>query len=36
VKRFRAAAAGDAKALEPQGYHVAITGPWPPYSFLSE
>jgi hypothetical protein len=36
VKRFRAAAARDAKELEPQGYHVAITGPWPPYSFLND
>jgi Gas vesicle synthesis protein GvpL/GvpF len=36
VKRFHAAAARDAKELEPQGYHLAITGPWPPYSFLND
>jgi hypothetical protein len=36
VKRFRAAAERDASALDPQGYHVAITGPWPPYSFLND
>jgi hypothetical protein len=34
IKRFRAAAERRARSLAAEGYHVAITGPWPPYSFL--
>lgn len=34
--RFRASVAAQAKALLPRGYHVSVTGPWPPYTFMSE
>jgi len=33
--RFRAAADGAAERLEAQGYRVTLTGPWPPYHFVS-
>jgi hypothetical protein len=33
---FRAAAARESRALASQGYAVALTGPWPPYSFVQE
>jgi hypothetical protein len=35
ARRFRAAAARKRRALEPRGYRLTMTGPWPPYSFLS-
>jgi hypothetical protein len=34
--RFRAAAARHARALSSEGYTVALTGPWPPYSFMRD
>jgi hypothetical protein len=36
AKTFRAAVAREARKLEPQGYRIALTGPWPPYSFLQD
>ena len=36
AKKFRAAIAKEARKLEPQGYRIALTGPWPPYSFLQD
>jgi hypothetical protein len=33
-KRFRAAVEREARTLEPKGYRVTLSGPWPPYSFL--
>jgi len=32
--RFRKVVEGRAKELEPDGYRIALTGPWPPYSFV--
>jgi hypothetical protein len=32
--RFRTFVRGEARALAPEGYAVALTGPWPPYSFM--
>jgi hypothetical protein len=32
--RFRSAVARLARELEPRGFTVSLTGPWPPYSFL--
>jgi hypothetical protein len=34
--RFRAAVARRARVLEPHGYTVSLTGPWPPYNFMRE
>ncbi len=34
--RFRAAVDRHAKALEPNGYRVIATGPWPPYTFVRD
>jgi hypothetical protein len=34
--RFRSTIAQQAKALRPRGYTVSLTGPWPPYSFMSQ
>ncbi len=34
--RLKAAAARQARALSAQGYSVALTGPWPPYSFMRD
>lgn len=36
VARLRAAAAQQARALTPEGFDVALTGPWPPYSFMQD
>jgi hypothetical protein len=36
AKRLKAAATRKARALHRQGYDVALTGPWPPYSFMQE
>ena len=33
---FQALAARESRALSSQGYAVALTGPWPPYSFVQE
>lgn len=33
---FRALAARQARALEPHGYRVTLTGPWPAYSFVED
>jgi hypothetical protein len=33
---FRALAMREARALAPQGYAVAVTGPWPPYTFVQD
>jgi hypothetical protein len=35
-KRFNAAVRAQAKLLAPQGYGVALSGPWPPYSFVQD
>jgi hypothetical protein len=32
--RFSAAVRSQAKTLTPQGYGIALSGPWPPYSFM--
>jgi len=34
ARRFRTTLAREARRLEPEGYRVSLTGPWPPYSFL--
>jgi hypothetical protein len=34
--RFRALAAREARALERGGYHVSLSGPWPPYTFVKD
>jgi hypothetical protein len=34
--RFKAAAARQARALSTEGYMVALSGPWPPYSFMRD
>lgn len=34
--RFRKVVARRAKELEPDGYRIALTGPWPPYSFVRD
>jgi hypothetical protein len=31
---FRALVAREARRLEPLGYHVGLSGPWPPYTFV--
>jgi hypothetical protein len=36
AKRFSAVARSQAKLLSPQGYGVALSGPWPPYSFVQD
>ena len=36
VPAFRSLAAREARALAPQGYSVAVTGPWPPYTFVKD
>jgi hypothetical protein len=33
---FRSLAAREARRLERRGYHVALTGPWPPYTFVKD
>ena len=34
--RFRKVVERRAKELEPDGYRIALTGPWPPYSFVRD
>ena len=34
--QFRALAAREARQLEPQGYRITVSGPWPPYSFVQD
>jgi hypothetical protein len=34
--RFRTAARRAAEALEPRGYAVSLSGPWPAYSFMKD
>lgn len=34
--RFKAAAARQARTLSSEGYSVALSGPWPPYSFMRD
>jgi len=36
AKRFNAAVRSQAKRLVPQGYWIALSGPWPPYSFMHD
>jgi hypothetical protein len=36
AKRFNAAVRSQAKLLAPQGYGIALSGPWPPYSFMQD
>jgi hypothetical protein len=36
AKQFGAAVRSRVKGLAPQGYGVAVSGPWPPYSFMQE
>jgi gas vesicle protein GvpL/GvpF len=36
AKRFNAAVRSQAKLLVPQGYGIALSGPWPPYSFMQD
>jgi hypothetical protein len=33
---FKALAAREARTLAKQGYALAVTGPWPPYTFVQE
>ncbi len=34
--RFRGLVEKQARKLEPHGYHVTLTGPWPPYTFVKD
>jgi gas vesicle protein GvpL/GvpF len=34
--RFRALVASEARRLGRSGYHLALTGPWPPYTFVKD
>jgi hypothetical protein len=34
--RFRTVLTSEARRLQPKGYRVSLTGPWPPYSFLQD
>jgi hypothetical protein len=36
AKAFRSLAAREARSLHRHGYGVALTGPWPPYSFVQD
>jgi hypothetical protein len=36
ARTFKSAVLGQAKACREDGYDVTLTGPWPPYSFVSE
>jgi len=36
ARRFRASAAKQARVLKRDGYHMTLTGPWPPYSFIED
>lgn len=36
ARPFRAEAARRARALAPRGYDVSLSGPWPPYSFVTD
>jgi hypothetical protein len=36
ASRFRTAIARQARLLQPRGYRVSLTGPWPPYSFMQD
>jgi hypothetical protein len=36
AKRFNAAVRAQTKRLVPQGYAIALSGPWPPYSFMQD
>jgi gas vesicle protein GvpL/GvpF len=36
AKRFNATVRAQTKLLVPQGYAVALSGPWPPYSFMQD
>jgi hypothetical protein len=36
AERFRALVARQARSLATRGYRVAMTGPWPPYSFIRD
>jgi hypothetical protein len=36
VNAFRSLAAREARSLHRDGYGVALTGPWPPYSFIQD
>ena len=33
---FRALVAREARRLEPLGYQIAVSGPWPPYTFVKD
>jgi hypothetical protein len=36
ARAFRAETARRARALAPEGYDLSLSGPWPPYSFVSD
>lgn len=36
ASRFRAQAAREARGIEPDGYRLTVTGPWPPYTFIQD
>ena len=36
LKRFRAAAVREARAMSRHGYDLTLTGPWPPYTFVQD
>lgn len=36
ASRFKETVRALARALEPKGYRVTLTGPWPPYTFVAE
>jgi hypothetical protein len=36
VNAFRSLAAREARSLHRDGYGVALSGPWPPYSFIQD
>ena len=34
--RFQAQASRESRSLAREGYRLALSGPWPPYSFMQE
>ena len=36
ARRFRTAVAAAARPLEPRGFELSLTGPWPPYHFVAD
>jgi hypothetical protein len=35
-RRFETTVGRQARKLEPKGYLISLSGPWPPYSFMQD